>query len=255
MLAGRRLAVLLAAGCSFSSSTPGQTGPSSVGDATASTGEAGSTVDTTSTREPAPGEASTGDEATGAPPSGSTSSEAASTGEADCGGSGVIVADLLPHSVTEPMRIGLAPDPIGTYAYSPDAHAGTVAFDIDVPCTGDYALWGLVHDDDTDPFDDGGNADSFHVRVDDGPILEWSYGCTTLFQLDAWSYERVQIAGVLDCAVPEDVVVRLDPGAHTVTFRNIEAGEHGEDDPGSVAAIARIALTDIDGHTPDPDLD
>ena len=56
--------------------------------------------------------------------------------------------------------------------------------EFEIECAGDYILWALVHDSDTNTFDDGGNADAYAVRVDAGVEREWSYGCTTFFQID-----------------------------------------------------------------------
>ncbi len=153
------------------------------------------------------------------------------------------------------MTFDLEDEPIRSYAYSPVPGKGTVSFDVDIECPGEYALWALVYDQVTKPFSEGGNADAFAVRVDGGAEAEWSYGCSTLFQIEPWSYERVGIASVFDCGILEDVAVDLEPGAHTITFRNLEEGEHGEDDPGSVAAVARIALSLDPEFRPDPDLD
>lgn len=243
---------LLLAACSFDSNTGSPSGPSSVGDG----GTTGVTSVTTSEGSDASTIGSSGGQAFDLPPldPGSESSSG-SSGDIDCDGGGVIVGKFGPEDLEHPMLAGLAPIPIGAYAYSEDANAGLVTFEIDVPCNGEYALWALVYDEDTEPFVDGGNADSFLVRVDDESIFEWSYGCTTLYQVDPWSYERVQIASVLDCAAPEPLVFELAAGPHTIAFRNVEPGDHEDADPGSVAAIARVALTNVEGYTPDPDLD
>lgn len=246
---------LLLAACSFDSNTGSPSGPSSVGDGS-STG-AGSIA--TSGSSDATTIGSSGGQAFDLPPTdpGSESSSPAgsSSGDVDCDGDDVIVAKFGPDDLEHPMAAGLARMPIGAYAYSEDANAGLVTFEIDVPCDDAYALWALVYDEDSEPFVDGGNADSFLVRVDEQPIFEWSYGCTTLYQVDPWSYERVQIASVLDCAAPEPLVFDLAAGRHAIAFRNVEAGDHAGSDPGSVAAIARVALTNAEGYTPDPDLD
>jgi hypothetical protein len=246
---------LLLAACSFDSNTGSPSGPSSVGDGSSTgvtslatnVGSDGSTI------------GSSGGQAFDLPPvdpgSESSSPAGSSSGDIDCDGGGVIVGDFGAEDLEHPMLSARAPMPIGAYAYSEAANAGLVTFAIDVPCKGEYALWALVYDEDTEPFVDGGNADSFLVRVDTESIFEWSYGCTTLYQVDPWSYERVQVASVLDCAAPEPLVFELAAGSHTIAFRNVEPGEHEDADPGSVAAIARVALTNVEGYTPDPDLD
>jgi hypothetical protein len=246
---------LLLTACSFDSNTGSPSGPSGVGEGSST----GATSMATSASSDASTIGSSGGQAFDLPPpdptSESSSPAGSSSGDIDCDGGGVIVGKFGPDDLEQPMLSALAPIPIGAYAYSEDANAGLVTFEIDVPCDGEYTLWALVYDEDTEPFVDGGNADSFLVRVDTESILEWSYGCTTLYQVDPWSYERVQIASVLDCAAPEPLVFELLAGPHTIAFRNVEPGSHEDADPGSVAAIARVALTNVEGYTPDPDLD
>jgi hypothetical protein len=143
----------------------------------------------------------------------------------------------------------------GEYAWSETAEIGLVTFPFEVPCNDSYYLWALVWDEDTSPFADGGNADSFVTKVDVGSEFNWSYGCETLFQVSHWSYERVQIAEPLDCSVETPQVFALAPGIHELTLRNLEAGSFDGDTPGDVAAVARVFVTNDPNYVPDPDTD
>ena len=249
----RALAFGLLLACGFD--TPaGQPSPNTVGERTTSTTGAPSSV-TSSTALP-----STTDEDTSTGPAPTTetpdtSSSSSDSGEPDCSGEQTLVADFAQEDLVDPMALSFASDPVGVYAYSEEEGEGAVAVAFEIECGGEYILWALVHDEDTEPFDDGGNADAYAVRVDGGEEREWSYGCTTFFQVDPWSYERVGLATVLNCGVQEDVTYALNAGFHTATFTNLEAGSHGGNNPGSVAAIARITLTTDPDYIPDPDLE
>jgi hypothetical protein len=223
----------------------------------ASTGTTGGTspAATSSTIATAASDASE-DSSTAAPdPTSTAAVPGTDTGEPDCSGQETIVAAFAQEDLDPPMALSFAPAPIGNYAFSEEENAGAVTVQFEIDCGDDYVLWALVHDEDSDPFDDGGNADSYAVRVDAGVEREWSYGCSTFFQVDPWSYERVGTASLLNCAIEEEVTYALTAGFHTATFRNLEAGTHGGDNPGSAAAIARIVLTTEPDYIPDPDLD
>jgi hypothetical protein len=143
----------------------------------------------------------------------------------------------------------------GTYVYSEMQDVGIATFTFDAPCNRPYYVWGLVWDDNRDPFDDFGNADTFAVSVDLGAEVTWPYGCQTLYQIDPWAYERVQSANAQDCSGATPQQFPLMPGIHEVTLRNVEAGSAGGGDPGDVAATARLFITDDPDFVPDPDVD
>ena len=128
------------------------------------------------------------------------------------------------------------------FAKSEQQDEGIVAFNVDVPCAGEYYAWGLVWDLAPGAYGVA-DPDSFYVDAG-GPEVTWRYGCQTGGLSRAVSWQRVQSLVEQPCDV-EEVVVSLDaPGEHAVAFRNREPGYES-----GVAAIGAVVISN------DPDFD
>lgn len=256
-------AAVLAAACSFDASGVGGPvgGSSESGSLTGPRRPPAEDATATSTDSPAAtGESDeTGPTTEGLPSSGSSDSGAAEqtdSGEAlDC-----VTPPLVRLSVdaqaaiaTPPMLLDVAPAPVQSYAFSEVEGTGIVQFSVEVACPDTYVLWGLVHDAARVPLPQRDDPDSFDVRIDQGSWIRWDYGCQMLFESQRWSFETVAVSGgPFPCASVEPRSFALDEGLHTVTFRNVEAGWHGSESPGLVAAIARLVVTNDTGYIPTP---
>jgi hypothetical protein len=163
-----------------------------------------------------------------------------------------IVLEVSAATVSAPMVTGTHPTH-GVYAYSPQDGQGTVSFPFATDCEDTWRAWALIYDQDpgfstmTDP-------DSFDVWLDESGSTLWIYGC----QNDAifppppqWSWQSVNDTGL--CAFENSPMeFTLGPGPHAMHFRNEEPGTpgNGGDDPGVVAAIAEIIITNDASWSP-----
>lgn len=117
--------------------------------------------------------------------------------------------------VTAPMRIvtDAAVDASGgAYVDSPSdgpLYDGELTLEIDIPAEGTYVLSARV-------WAQGGNADSFLVRVDDGDDVLWTFPTE-----DTWSWRPLTDN---TSGTAEPVVYELSAGLHTITIGVREAG-------------------------------
>lgn len=129
-------------------------------------------------------------------------------------------------------------------AFGTDAGEGTIRFEFEVACPGDFAVWGLVWDEDA-----GANngADSFFVSVDGGEEIVWIYGCQTVGNPDGyWEWLDVEAWENTQCTT-QKATYPLGAGAHQVTLRNRENAGFGDD----IAAVAAIIVTSNPATDPD----
>lgn len=188
------------------------------------------------------GATTTGDEATGDP--GTTTTEPMTTdgtttgAPAVCPGPIVQVYALVEDAEVEfPMVEEMSSMGEGQIASSGVPELGAVEFAVDIPCQGDFRVWGRVFDGDpgVHQFND---PDSYYARVDGGPEIEWFYGCQTEQDPKPWAWHRVRGVDGNSCGDQFEWTLPLAPGTHYFRFRNKE-GQNG-----SVrAAIARILVT------------
>lgn len=122
-------------------------------------------------------------------------------------------------------------------ATSEVADSGTVTFTVDVPCPGEYLVWGLVWDYWPGAYASD-DPDSHYVAANGGGEVVWRYGCQTTEGDDGLSWQRFEGLQAQPC---DTVALVLDveaAGEHTLSFRNREWGS------GSVVAgISAVILT------------
>jgi hypothetical protein len=136
----------------------------------------------------------------------------------------------------------------GIVAYSEANELGSVRFQFDAPCEGEYAVWGRVLDQYPGPT--GNGPDTFYFRKDGDFEQIWYYGCQ--FADDETGYQWKRIAAKIPafpCDTAEDWRPVLSAGPHTITLRNRE-GIYYYDNKGEVAAVARIIVTNVPGFVP-----
>ena len=144
--------------------------------------------------------------------------------------------------VTRPMERVESAQSEGVYARSLVAEQGYVDFAFEVPCTDEFVLWGRVYDFFPGPY--LADPDSYYVRVDNGPIHTWAYGCqTTDIQ---WSWLPMQSGEQDDCARAVPLNATLSAGMHVLRLRNRE----GANAFGEFAAVARVIVTNDLGFQP-----
>jgi len=152
----------------------------------------------------------------------------------------LLVADAV---VTAPMEEIVSGKGEGTVAFSKVAQAGTVEFTVDVPCDGEYAVWGRVQDSNPGLVD--ADPDSYYVRVDGGGEGGWFYGCQTDGLMSGYHWLRVTTAAQPVCGggvwSPQ-----LAAGSHTFRLRNREPEAFDFD----VAAVARLLITNDMTYVP-----
>ena len=146
--------------------------------------------------------------------------------------------------VESPMTYGYASQAAGepAVAYSNVAEEGTITFELDVPCPGTYSVYGLVWDTLPGAWIDP-DADSLYFDVEGEEVI-WRYGCQTLDQTNALSWQPLAALQAQPCSANGVVFEVEEPGVYELSFRNREAGVDS-----AVAAIAALALTT------DPELD
>lgn len=255
-------AIALSHGCGFDSSG---LGGATHGVEDTTTGAAGDSSGTISTESTSTDAASAGDGSgsvssasestmTGADSTTTGSDSGASTTASDpCQPAPFFKVSVVADNATlQNMDLDQLPQPVGPYAYSEVAGEGQATFEFDVDCPGTYSIHGLVYDADQLTL---ANADSFEVSVDQGDWHVWPYGCQ--IGLSPWRYRRVRTDAVedLQCLISQELTFSLQAGTHTVTLRNLESGSHGGTWPGSVAAVARILVTNDPGYSPDVTMD
>jgi hypothetical protein len=192
--------------------------------------------------------ASAGDEATATDPGGDAGAQDESDGgDVDDGGE-VDGADVCPASfhevywmvdgdVSAPMTL------VPTDGHDqPEAavslveNDGEVTVTIDLPCAGEYTVWGLVWD-----YDPGAWAspdpDSLYVDFGGGESI-WRYGCQTANSPSGLSWQKLSVLTAQPCDLDYLVVSAAAAGSYAIRFRNREAGEGS-----AVAGIAAIAVS------------
>ncbi len=201
--------------------------------------EAEAEAEVTGTTEPDPVVTSTTGDA-------SSSGDAESTGPADCNSEFYkTVALVAGATVVPPMVSEMSEKGEGMVASSAVGGAGSVTFRLDVPCDGEYAVWGRVLDyypgiHDYDP-------DSFYVLGGADPEFTWFYGCQTDDEpVYRWLRMRVRAEGG-DCDDAENWTPTLTAGTQFITLRNRESiNIYGE-----VAVIARLLVTNDMDYVPE----
>lgn len=218
--------------------TTGDTPPPDPTTGAATTGTTGATGTTDA------GDASTGTtgDATTSDPGTDTN---ATTGDTACPALDVQLLVLVEGSVVEPPMVTEESQlGEGVIAYSPVAEAGTVEFTVDLPCAGEYTVWGRVHDELPGTLE--GNPDSYYARVDGGPEITWVYGCQTTDAEPGWTWQRIQAASGPLCDESVDWVSPLGPGPHAIRLRNRESARGFT----TSASVARILVTNDPGFVP-----
>lgn len=235
-------AVLLSSGCfvdpigSLTTSTVDTSGApaltSTSGSSTSSTGSTG--LDPTSTGATSTGADTTGPASTTGPPPPCTDQSFKQI---------VAVADA---EVVAPMTTMDSEE--GLVAYSELAEMGSVRFVVDLPCTGQYAVWGRVLDNM--PSSNPDDPDSYYVAVDVGADLTWFYGCQTLNAPVAYRWQRVHLVDPgQTCMEIVPWTIDLSGGPHAITLRNREPINAD----GHVARIARLLITNDLAYVPTDD--
>lgn len=160
------------------------------------------------------------------------------TGEVvECGLDGVQVIWAEDASVTAPMTLieATQANDAPAVAVSGAPESGEVTFALDLPCAGDYYVWGLVWD-----FMPGAwaseDADSFYVDVG-GPEFVWRYGCQTAEVVGGLSWQPLQRLDDQPCTTTPIVLQAPEAGVYAFTLRNREAGFDSQ-----VAGIGALAI-------------
>jgi hypothetical protein len=163
-----------------------------------------------------------------------------------------IAIEVSAATVHAPMTTGTHPTH-GVYAYSAVSNDGEVSFPFATDCEDTWRAWAFIYDQDPG-FSTQTDPDSFDVWLDESGATLWVYGCQNDAIFPAppqWSWQSVNDTGL--CVFENDPIeFTLPAGPHAMHFRNIEGGSagNGGSDPGNVAAIARIVITNDPGFTP-----
>ncbi len=139
----------------------------------------------------------------------------------------------------DPMHLSSDPAAHGdpSVAVSSIPGKGVVTFSFDLPCPGEYHVWGLVWDywpgayatNDPDSFD-------FGLGASDG--YTWRYGCQTAGEASGLSWQPLAALTQQPCTTSRVVIEASEAGPVALAFRNREAGA------GSVVAgIAAIVVS------------
>lgn len=126
-------------------------------------------------------------------------------------------------------------------AYSVVEESGIVIMDFSLNCDGPLYLWGLMWDFMPGPAA-AENPDSYYFSIDGGEERLWEYGCDT-YSENGWQWLPVE--SLMAGCDHTPLVLMLDAGAHTIEFRNREAGGSS-----NVASIAGVALSHDPGIDP-----
>lgn len=194
------------------------------------------------------GETTTGDGTTTTDPSTTTGMTTDSTtgGNNPCPGPIVkILRKVEDADIEWPMVEEMSGQGEGRIASSPTAEFGTVEFSVDIPCVDNFAVWGRVYDGDPG-IHQSYDPDSYYVKVDGGPEIEWFYGCQTEGDPAGWAWQRTRGVNGDTCGDQYDWTLPLGPGTHYIKFRNKESQTGG----GTRAAIARIFVTNDPAYVP-----
>lgn len=140
--------------------------------------------------------------------------------------------------LTTPMSLGEASEAIDAplVALSAIADEGEVTFELDLPCAGDYYVFGLMWDHAAGAWADP-DADSFYVDVA-GPEFVWRYGCQTAAAIGGLSWQPLERLDGQPCEATPIVLQATAPGVYPMTLRNREAGSGS-----AVAGVAAIVIT------------
>ena len=121
---------------------------------------------------------------------------------------------------------------------------GTVTYTFEVPCAGEYSVWGLVWDRLLGP-QGAMDPDSFYVGTG-GPEIVWRYGCQTGSESNSLSWQPLASLQQQPCNAVGAVLDIQQPGQVSLTFRNREGGSGGD----VVAGIAAIVVSTDADHDP-----
>ncbi|MCH9685911.1 MAG: hypothetical protein K0V04_31040 [Deltaproteobacteria bacterium] len=159
------------------------------------------------------------------------------TAGAECNGEVFELMWAADAAVEPPMQLDVASAAEGqpSVAKSEIAEAGQITFEVEIPCAGDYGIYGLLWD--VYPADLGG-ADSFHIGVGGAQEFVWRYGCQTVDEEYSLSWQALQRLEGEPCDVTPIVVEFPAPGTYAISLRNREEGS------GPVAAgISALLVT------------
>lgn len=212
-------------------SSGGTGGMTGLGTVTTPTSDAGDDVD------PA-GSSSGADESTSGPPPDPCANPAPQT----------FMVDVAGATVGGGMVTSTHPT-WGDYAFSTQSSTGTVSFSFNSACEDTFWAWGLVYDDRPGYFTNA-DPDSFMVRVDASDATLWVFGCQTWFE-PKWTWQSVNDTGL--CLFENArMEFTVSPGIHTLHLQNVEGGAAGPGggDPGAVAAIAAVVITNDPSYVP-----
>lgn len=130
-----------------------------------------------------------------------------------------------------PTDANMAPEA----AASVVAESGTVTFDVEFACPGEYTIWGLVWDYAPGAYGTD-DPDSFYVGVG-GPEQTWRYGCQTGEVASGLSWQPLLALQAQPCEAAPLVLDVAEAGSVQLQFRNREEGGGN-----AVAGIAAIVV-------------
>lgn len=181
-----------------------------------------------------PGDADDGD---GAGDEGGADGQGESGDVVECDLGGIDVLWAADAELGSPMQLveatQAADNPV--VAVSAVEEDGEITFELDLPCAGEYYVWGLVWDFFSGAWPDP-DADSFYFDVGSGEAL-WRYGCQTSTAAGGLSWQPLQRLDGQPCSTTPIVLKAPEGGVYTLTLRNREAGYDS-----AVAGIAAIAI-------------
>jgi len=149
-------------------------------------------------------------------------------------------------SIEAPMVYGVASSAVGdpSVALSDIVGLGRVTFEVEIPCAGEYQVYGLVWDLNPGAWADP-DADSFNVGLGGPDELIWRYGCQTSGLEHALSWQSLEQLDGQPCDVTSISVEFPEPGTYELSFRNREAGIGN-----AVAGIAALLIASDAGADP-----
>jgi hypothetical protein len=158
-------------------------------------------------------------------------------------------------TIAAPMQLVPATQAEGqpVVAVSPTLEQGTVQFQLDLPCAGDYYLHGLMWD-----YSPGAWAvadpDSLYVSTGGPSEFVWRYGCQTGGASDALTWQSLEQLDAQPCSTTPIVLTAPSAGVYAFTLRNREAGQGGSVVAGIGAVVVTMdpALDPYDEYDPYP---